>query len=368
MGLLLYSLPYAMNLKQIIIETYTCVSLMYIPPLGEVVYTPVTVSPTTKGKSATPIEPIEPKALCVGQYVGPDGYTYSITGKQIYTTEPGLLVVVSHLSGGSIKEKGMVFAGEFSPAWPIPCPFAGLEGEINGEINYDSSTWVLGEVVVVCDNLGMTVVGEGHGFAKAEAISCEVDPEGFLRMIAKDIEKKGEEESILSSWDTPLEKVYKPSGRRASYRAHEGVLYLDLTTLLMVDWDPHPVEGDYDEDHYTVSGPLEVEDILNERVQSHPDELWKAYLTPSGGVHAFRVSHSTPIEDGISLMFNMRGDFLYSGMCDTRGGYSVRVSPKMVNGSPREEDYVAKYWKCYGKGIALPENELVMAIHDSFLP
>jgi hypothetical protein len=353
-------------IKQIIIETYTCVSLMYISSLPEVVYTPVAVSPT-KGESATPTQPAQ--VLCVGQYVGPDGYTYSISSSsKIYTTEPGLLVVVSHLSGGSIKEKGMVFEGEFSPAWPIPCPFVGLEGE--GEIGYEyeSGTWVLDNIVIVMDNHGMTVVEEGLGFAIASAISCEVDPEGFLRMIAKDIEKKGEEESILSSWDTPLEKVYRPSGRRASYRAHEGVLYLDLTTLLMVDWDPHPTEGDYDEDHYTVNGPLEVEGILNERVTMHPDELWMAYLTPSGGVHAFLVSHLIPIEDGIPLMFSMRGDFLYAGMCDTRRMYSVRVSPKMVNGSPRERDFIAKYWKNFGSGTALPEHELVMAIHDSFLP
>ena len=163
-------------------------------------------------------------------------------------------------------------------------------------------------------------------------------------------------------------EVISLTNGKATMRIDKGIKYLNLYDLLMVDWDPVPVgEQEIDKDHYTISSIEEVDNILNERVHSHPDELWKAYLTPSGGVHAFRVSHSTPCGEGIDIIKEMQGDLLYAKMSSLRNFYGVRVSPKIVNGLPREGDYVAKYWKSFGSGTALPGNELVMKLHDSYL-
>lgn len=157
------------------------------------------------------------------------------------------------------------------------------------------------------------------------------------------------------------------SDGRATFRSEKGVKYLSLHTLLMVDWDPI-TEGETDTNHYTITSIQEVETILNQRVVTHRNELWKAYLTPSGGVHAFLLSHLTPSNEGVQIIKDLRGDLLYAKMTLARGTYSVRVSPKIVEGVPRKGDYVAKYWKTFGIGTCLPENDKVMTLHDSYLP
>jgi hypothetical protein len=163
-------------------------------------------------------------------------------------------------------------------------------------------------------------------------------------------------------------EVVNLTNGKATMRIERGIRYLNLTDLLMIDWDPVPAgEQELDKNHYTISSIEEVDNILKRRVHSHPDELWEAYLTPSGGVHAFLVSHSTPCGEGIDIIKEMQGDLLYAKMCSLRNYYGVRVSPKIVNGLPREGDYVAKYWKSYGGGIALPDNSSIMKLHDSFL-
>lgn len=161
--------------------------------------------------------------------------------------------------------------------------------------------------------------------------------------------------------------MWRASQGLASLRIEGGVKYLNLESLLMVDWDPKP-EGEHDTDHYTISSIEEVNYILTQRVAAHPTELWKAYLTPSGGVHAFLLSHKFESGEGVPIIKALRGDLLYARMSKSRGYYGVRVSPKIIDSAPRKGDYVAKYWKTFGNGAALPDNMAVMLLHDSFLP
>jgi hypothetical protein len=155
----------------------------------------------------------------------------------------------------------------------------------------------------------------------------------------------------------------------ARFKVQDSVKYLMLISTMMVDWDPVPVtEHKADERHYTISSIEEVNDLLTQRVITNPDELWHAYLTPSGGVHAFRVSHRTPAAQGVEIIKSLKGDLLYAEMTLRRNMYGVRVSPKIVNGSPRVGDFVAKPWKIFGNAPALPENLIVMELHDKFLP
>ncbi len=217
----------------------------------------------------------------------------------------------------------------------------------------------------------VSIYNEAWGFVPAE-----VTPYGralFLQeeeaRVAEEVKarKQAQERALILKEE--MLRISTLTAGHAAYRVQKRVKYLDLFNLLMVDWDPAPHSGSYDARHFTISSIEEVEELLLQRVTLHPDELWKAYLTPSGGVHAFRVSHLTPMSEGIDIIKSLQGDLLYAGLIEARQTYSVRVSAKYtVDGSLREGDYVAKYWKSFGKGVALPENEVVMTLHDSFLP
>jgi hypothetical protein len=114
---------------------------------------------------------------------------------------------------------------------------------------------------------------------------------------------------------------------RASLKSDQGTLYLRMSKLLMIDWDLVP-DGEAVCDHYTVFSKEEVISLLEKRVQENPKELWKVYDTPSGGCHAFLVSHQYTPGKGEAILAEMRGDDLYRRMCLWRGKWSVRVSPK----------------------------------------
>ena len=148
-----------------------------------------------------------------------------------------------------------------------------------------------------------------------------------------------------------------------SFRLERKIQFMNLFTLLMVDWDP-AAEGEDTDGHYTIRSKQEVFTILEERVANHPDELWRVYKTPSGGIHTFLLSHKvTPVE-GYEILTEMRGDTLYRDMSVKRNKWGVRVSPK----PGREGDFIARYIKTYGKGNPLEEHLGTMQVHDSFLP
>lgn len=146
------------------------------------------------------------------------------------------------------------------------------------------------------------------------------------------------------------------------FRFDKGLKCMDTFSLMMIDWDPCG-DGEVD-DHYTIHSKGEVYELLEARVLTHPDELWKVYETPSGGIHAFLLSHKVTPEQGSDLIKKMRGDLLYRDLSIKRGMWGVRIGPK----PNRLGDYVARYVATFGTGIPLPEHLETMKVHDSFLP
>ena len=147
------------------------------------------------------------------------------------------------------------------------------------------------------------------------------------------------------------------------FRFDRGLKCMDMANLMMVDWDPIK-PGDEPDDHYTISSKEEVYEIIKQRVTSHPAELWRVYETPSGGVHAFLLSHSLTPEEGEGILLEMKGDLLYRDFSLKRGMWGVRISPK----PNRVGDFVARYVATFGSGKALSEHIETMKVHDSFLP
>jgi len=148
-----------------------------------------------------------------------------------------------------------------------------------------------------------------------------------------------------------------------SYRFDRGLKCMDLVNLLMVDWDP-AAEGSSVDDHYTVKNKKEVLEIINSRVETHLDELWRVYETPSGGIHAFLMSHKYTPSEGEGVLTEMKGDLLYRDFSLKRNKWAVRVGPK----PNRANDFVARFIGNFGKGIALSDHLKTIKIHDSFLP
>lgn len=146
------------------------------------------------------------------------------------------------------------------------------------------------------------------------------------------------------------------------FRFERGMMMMDMYSMLMVDWDPVE-EGVETDHHYTVHCKQEVFDILAARVKACPDELWRVYETPSGGIHAFLLSHSITTEEGYGIVTEMKGDLLYRDYCRRRGMWAVRVTPKVG----RQGDYVARFLCHYGSGQPLPLNVKAIRIHDSHL-
>jgi len=144
---------------------------------------------------------------------------------------------------------------------------------------------------------------------------------------------------------------------------HNRLQVMRMFNLLMIDWDP-AAEGEELDGHYTIRSKEEVFTILEERVAQHPEELWRVYETPSGGIHAFLLSHKYTPKQGYDLLTEMKGDTLYRDICIQSGKWSARIRPK----PGREGDFVARYICSYGKGNPLEDHLKTIGIHDSFLP
>ncbi len=283
----------------------------------------IPVVPRTTGEGLH-IVSVEGEVVTLVEQVTPDGCVfYREPGKEVvYSRTKEALIVTGRMGGGRVSWLG------------------------TDHINSDPWGFV---------PASLTPLGQALRLQEEEA-----------RLIAQEKEWQQKKERALLL-QQEAQRIVSLSGGLASYRVQGGVKYLDLSTICMVDWDPKP-EGEHDTTHFTISSIEEVEALLIERVALHPDELWQAYLTPSGGVHAFLVSHSLPVEEGVKVIEDMHGDLIYAEMSLKRGKYGVRVSPKKVDGVPRRGDYIAKAWKSFGNGTALPENVAVMQLHDSFLP
>ena len=150
-----------------------------------------------------------------------------------------------------------------------------------------------------------------------------------------------------------------PWGR---FAFENGLKLIHFFNLMMVDWDP--CEDGVVDDHYTIRSKEEVYQILEERVVNYPDEIWRVYQTPSGGIHAFLLSHKITPEEGKDIVTSMKGDLLYRECCLMKGKWAVRIGPK----PNRVGDYVARYVATFGSGIPLPEHIEAIKVHDSFLP
>jgi len=137
--------------------------------------------------------------------------------------------------------------------------------------------------------------------------------------------------------------------------------FIRMKNLPMCDWDLTEEKAAKDF-HYTISKIEEVEDILEKRVISHPDEYWVAYKTPNG-VHAFLLSHKIEPWQMAATMHRMNCDALYLRYCVKRNTYACRVSPKPW----RKGDFVASYWRDFGSGKILPEHLEVMKSHDFYI-
>ena len=148
---------------------------------------------------------------------------------------------------------------------------------------------------------------------------------------------------------------------RLNLRYENGLKCLDMVGLMMGDWDPAPA-GKLD-NHYTVTGLEQIDSIMSSWARARPNQLWLGYKTPSGGAHAFLVSHVVGLNEGINLGTTLRCDKLYLKYCLRRGSFAVRVSPKLN----REGDYIAKFWKTWGNGKPDPRQEEIMRGHDAFL-
>ena len=149
---------------------------------------------------------------------------------------------------------------------------------------------------------------------------------------------------------------------RVNLRYTKGVKYLDMVGLMMCDWDCAQSPDSVDH-HYTITSLDQVDSIINSLVRAKPDLLLIGYKTPSGGAHAFLVSHIVKLERGVKLGYKLKCDQLYLKFCQQRGNFAVRVSPKLE----REGDYIAKFWKTWGNGTPDPRQEEIMRGHDAFL-
>ena len=145
-----------------------------------------------------------------------------------------------------------------------------------------------------------------------------------------------------------------------NYRFDKGLQCMDLLNLVMLDWDP---SDEPDGVHYTISSTQEVEELLSERVSKHPDEFWVTYLTPSGGVHAFLLSHKYTPQEAENLMRELRCDLLYVELSCKRKKFGVRISPK----PNRLGDYVASYWQTFGRGTPLLEHIETLRLKESYI-
>jgi len=147
-----------------------------------------------------------------------------------------------------------------------------------------------------------------------------------------------------------------------SYRFDKGLHLMDFFNLVMIDWDPSPSDTP-DEVHYTISSIEDVDRILSNRIKSNPDEFWVTYLTPSGGVHAFLVSHKYTPEEAEPLMRELKCDLLYVELSLKRKKFGVRISPK----PNRLGDYVASFWKTFGGGVPLMEHLETLKLKESYI-
>ena len=145
-------------------------------------------------------------------------------------------------------------------------------------------------------------------------------------------------------------------------RYEKGLKVLDMKGLMMCDWDPAPSTSSVDY-HYTITCLEQIDSIMNSWARARPNQLWVGYKTPSGGAHAFLVSHVVELHQGINLGTTLRCDKLYLKYCLNRRSFAVRVSPK----PNREGDYIAKFWKTWGSGIPDPRQVEIMRGHDAFL-
>jgi hypothetical protein len=145
-----------------------------------------------------------------------------------------------------------------------------------------------------------------------------------------------------------------------NFRFDKGLQCMDLLNLVMLDWDPSDTP---DGVHYTISSTSEVEELLTERVTQNPDEFWVTYLTPSGGVHAFLMSHKYTPEEAEPLMRELKCDLLYVELSLKRKKFGVRISPK----PNRLGDYVASFWKTFGDGVPLPEHLETLKLKESYI-
>jgi hypothetical protein len=139
---------------------------------------------------------------------------------------------------------------------------------------------------------------------------------------------------------------------------------INFKHLLMVDWDIN-LFNEKDCEHYTISSLEEAKTRLATRATNHPSERWALYQTP-GGAHAFRISHRTTAEEGKKILGELGSDPVYIENCFAspyhEGGFSCRISKKMY----RQNDYVASFIGCYGRGAPLKENEDSLRVMDLF--
>ena len=145
-----------------------------------------------------------------------------------------------------------------------------------------------------------------------------------------------------------------------NYRFDKGIKCMDFFNFVMLDWDPSDTP---DGVHYTISSTDDVDRILSNRVESNPDEFWITYLTPSGGVHAFLMSHRyTPLE-AEPLMRQLKCDLLYVEISLKRKKFAVRISPSLFGLG----DYVASFWKTFGNGIPLIEHLETLKLKETHI-
>jgi len=136
-----------------------------------------------------------------------------------------------------------------------------------------------------------------------------------------------------------------------------------LKDLMMVDWDPILPGQSWDEGH-TVNDIQEVLMILELDVYKYKSHLWRVYETPSGGVHAFLVSHKLPpTKAACQFAYSLKGDKRYIDIAWERQCWDVRISPKLF----RPHDFVAKYIKDIGTGQYLIEHRTTMLMHDTYI-
>lgn len=191
---------------------------------------------------------------------------------------------------------------------------------------------------------------------EAQALWLSEHPEDFDW-----IEQREKNQYGLLSYILMCQEQYGWGG--FSYNWKKALKVMTMKSLLMIDWDPI-APGEEADHHYTIKDKEEVYELLEARVSTHLEELWKVYETPSGGIHAFLLSHHYTPEEGYNLLTEMKGDTLYRDISLKRGEWAVRIGPKQG----RENDFVARYVGSFGSGKALPEHVETISVHDSFLP